>query len=66
MPHPLEQGLRPGYPYALPAVSDVRVPHPLEQGLRHRSLSPFLFIFRGQSAPSIRTRIKTFRSHCIS
>ncbi len=46
---------------ALRLRADVRVPHPLEQGLR--PISKFSRrVYYSQSAPSIRTRIKTFIS----
>ncbi len=60
VPHPLEQGLRPIVSSGGLVMPAVRVPHPLEQGLRHCFIN-WLIFFHSQSAPSIRTRIKTLR-----
>ncbi len=60
MPHPLEQGLRQSRDHGYPPISVVRVPHPLEQGLRLQEVRLQCDILQQrQSAPSIRTRIKT-------
>ncbi len=60
VPHPLEQGLRPiRLCFIEEAVDNVRVPHPLEQGLRPVLLHLYYYFDLCQSAPSIRTRIKT-------
>ncbi len=65
VPHPLEQGLRRSNSALSFSLFSVRVPHPLEQGLRHFYKWILNEAILCQSAPSIRTRIKTPSSKAL-